>query len=84
MSHHEQIVLLANELTPDDLRTVYTALFIEAGGDQWLFKLKKLRTVKVIAPELAKICVDIANMITDLDIEGSMPPAVADGNGRKA
>ena len=46
-------------------------------------KFKTLRTVKVIAPELARICVVLANMKTDLDIEESVSPAVADGNGRK-
>ena len=61
----ESILLLCTFFKPNDIRPVYQGLCQEAGWDWRSLSLAKLKSMKTLAPEFAKACVDIVNARTD-------------------
>lgn len=76
LSRHEQIILLANQFPPAELRPVYACLCVDMGRDRRSLKLNKFRSVKVLAPAIAKICVDSANMACNMEVEANIPEEI--------
>ena len=84
LSRHEQIVLLCNRFPPADLRPVYACLCVDMGRDRRSLKLNKFRSVKVLAPEIAKVCVDRANMDEDMEVTPGIPKEIGGVNRDRA
>jgi len=72
-SIYEQIVVLANNFSPTDIRPVYMLTAAKSGYDTQLLKMKMLKSMKMLAPELAKISISLINANTDIDIEDDLP-----------
>jgi len=72
-SMFEQIVVLANNFSPTDIRPVYMLTANEAGYDTKSLKMKSLKSMKTLTPELAKMSVTVINAMTDLDEKGNLP-----------
>jgi hypothetical protein len=68
-SMYEQIVLLANNLSPSDIRPVYMLTASKAGYETKSLKMKTLKSMKALAPELAKISISIINAKMDIGTE---------------
>ena len=85
LDHQEQILLLVKTFKPADIRIVLQGLLTDAGKDWRKLKLKKLRNMHVLAPEFAKVCVDLFNATTELNSSTSVPEDVVvdHGKGRK-
>ena len=77
LDYHDKVKLLCNQFTPADIRPVLQVIWQDAGaGKDWRFlKLKKHRSMKALAPEFAKACVDIVNAKVELlESEGGSVP----------
>ena len=62
-SMYEQIVLLAYNFSPSNICPVYMLTASKAGYKRKSLKIKKLKSMKVLAPELAKISVEQSKLI---------------------
>ena len=64
---------------------VLQGLLSDAGKDWRKLKMSKLRNMHVLAPEFARVCVDLHNATTDLNSSTSLPDdiVVHHGKGRK-
>ena len=72
-SMYKQIVVLANNFSPTDIRPVYMLTSAKAGYDTKSLKMKTLKSMKMLAPELAKISISLINARTDIDVEDDLP-----------
>ena len=61
----ETILLLCSYFKPNDIRPVYQGICQDAGRNWRSLSLAKLKSMKTLAPEFAKACVDIVNARTD-------------------
>ena len=61
----EIVLLLCSYFKPNDMRPVYQGICQEAGKNWQSLNLAKLKSMKTLAPEFAKACVDIVNARTD-------------------
>ena len=68
-SMYEQIILLANNFSPSDIRPVYMLTASKAGYATKSLKMKTLKSMKALAPELAKISISIINAKMDIGAE---------------
>jgi hypothetical protein len=72
-SMHELIVILANNFSPTDIRPVYMLTASKAGYDTKSLKMKSLKSMKTLSPELAKMSVTLINAMADIDSEHKLP-----------
>ena len=74
LDYHEQILLLVKVFKPAEMRSVLQGLLTDAGKNWRKLKLqKKLRSMSVLAPEFAKVCVELFNAKTELEMSKSVP-----------
>ena len=74
LDYHEQILLLVKVFKPAEMRSVLQGLLTDAGKNWCKLKLqKKLRSMGVLAPEFAKVCVELFNAKTELEMSKSVP-----------
>ena len=66
LDYYEKALLLCNQFKPSEIRIVYQGIWTDAGNDWRSLKLGKLKSMRALAPELAKACVDIVNARADL------------------
>ena len=59
---YHKIVLLCNYFKPNDIRLVYQGVYQEAGMNWRNLKLRKRKSMKMLAPDFAKPCIDIVNV----------------------
>ena len=71
-SMYERIVLLAYNFSPSDICPVYMLTASRADYDTKSLKMKTLKSMKVLAPELAKISISIINAKTDIGAEDGL------------
>ena len=57
-------------------------LLTDAGKDWRKLKLNKLKNMRVLAPEFAKVCVDQFNATTELNSSTSVPEDVVFDHGK--
>ena len=67
---HEKVVLLCSYFKPNDIRPVFQGICQEAGKNWRSLKLAKHKSMKTLASEFAKACVDIVNARTDFTVPG--------------
>ena len=70
MDFNAKVVLLCNNFKPNDIRPVFQGIYQEAGKNSRSLKLAKHRTMKTLAFDFAKACVDIGNARTALTVPG--------------
>ena len=61
LDFHARVILLCNKFNPADIRPVYQGIVQEAGKDWRTLKVQRHRSMKALAPEFAKECVNIVN-----------------------
>ena len=85
LDHHDRILLLVKTFKPLEIRMVLQGLLSDAGKDWRKLKMNKLRNMHVLAPEFARVCVDLHNATADLNSSTSVPDdiVVDHGKGRK-
>jgi len=71
-SMYKQIVVLAYNFSPSDIRPVYMLTVSQAGYKMKSLKMKTLKSMKALAPELAKISISIINAKTDIGAEDGL------------
>ena len=69
---YERIILLAYNFSPSDIRSVYMLTESRAGYNMKSLKMKTLKSMKALAPKLAKISIFIINAKTDIDAEDGL------------
>ena len=62
---HEKVVRLCSFVKPNDILLIFQGICQEAGKNWRSLNLAKLKSMKTLAPEFAKACVDIVNARTD-------------------
>ena len=78
----ESILLLCTFFKPNDIRPVYQGLCQEAGRNWRSLSLAKLKSMKTLAPEFAKACVDIVNARTDSTVPAKITLKKKNRDGR--
>ena len=68
-SMYKQIVLLANNFSPTDICPVYMLTAAQADYDTKSLKMKLLKSMKILAPKLAKISVSLINTKAEIKIK---------------
>ena len=58
---------------PVEIRMVLQGLLTDAGKDWRRLKLHKLRNMSILAAEFAKVCVELFNATTELNLATSVP-----------
>jgi len=58
---------------PADLRRVLQGPLTDAGKNWLQLKLSKLKAMRQVAPEFAKICVELCNATTEVNALPSIP-----------
>ena len=78
LDYHDRIILLCNKFTPSDIKPAMQGILQESGKDWRTMKLQRPRSMKMLAPEFAKECVNIVNAKAELLKSGSdtMPQSV--------
>ena len=71
LDYHDRIILLCNKFTPSDIKPAMQGILQESGKDWRTMKLQRLRSMKMLAPEFAKECVNIVNAKAELLKSGS-------------
>ena len=71
-SMYKRIVLLVYIFSPSGIRPVYMLTASRAGYDTKSLKMKTLKSMKALAPELAKISIAIINAKTDIGAEDGL------------
>ena len=78
----ESIFQLCSYFKPNDIRPVYQGLCQEAGRNWRSLSLAKLKSMKTLAPEFAKTCVDIINARMDNTEPGKITVKKKNRDGR--
>ena len=73
LPYEDQIIQLLTKFKPADLRPVLQGLSTDAGKNWRQLKLSKLKTMRQVAPEFAKICVELCNATTEVNALPSIP-----------
>ena len=76
LDHHDQILLLVKKFKPFEIRVVLQGLLTDAGRDWRKLKLHKLRNMNILAAEFAKVCVELFNATTELNLATSVPEEI--------
>ena len=71
-SMYEQIIVLAYNFSPSGIRPMYMLIAAQAGYKTKSLKMKMLKSMKALAPELAKISISIINAKTDVGAEDGL------------
>ena len=82
LDHQEQILRLVKKFKPADIRIVLQGLLTDAGKDWRKLKMNKLRNMNVLAPEFAKVCVDLFNATTELNSSTSVSEDIVFDHGK--
>ena len=70
--YYDTILLLCNYFKPNDIRLVFQGILPDGGRNWRDLQLTKLRTMKQLAVEFAKACVDIYNANLDFTVPGEI------------
>ena len=79
---HEKVVRLCSFFKPNDIRPVCQGICQEAGKNWRSLNLAKLKSMKTLAPEFAKACVDIVNARMDNTEPGKITVKKKNRDGR--
>lgn len=82
LEYYEQILLLVKAFKPADIRFVLQGLLTDEGKDWRKLKLNKLRRTNILAPEFAKVCVELFNAETELNTSTSVPEDIVIDHGK--
>ena len=66
MEYYDRVLMLCNKFKPNDIRPAFQGICQDAGRDWRTLKLQKHRSMKSLAPEFSKACVDIVNAKAEL------------------
>ena len=72
LDYQDKIILLCSYYKPNDIRPVFQGICQDAGMNWRNLKLAKHKTMKTLAAEFAKACVDIYNAEIDLTVPANI------------
>ena len=71
-AEYEEKAMYEYNFSPSDIRPVYMLTASQAGYATKSLKMKTLKSMKALAPELAKISISIINAKTDIGAEDGL------------
>ena len=72
MDFHAKVVLLCGHFKPNDIRPTFQGIYQEAGKNWRSLKLAKHKSMKTLAREFVKACVDIVNARRAFSVPGNI------------